>query len=102
MNILNLITDKDRLEFSENYNYKTNFALSSLFPSRKSKNLKVDVTRLVENGSLPVMAQFHALDTEARIGDRTNYRQIEFEKLMIKEKLNQTERIHELDRKSVV
>jgi len=96
MNILNLITDKDRLEFSENYNYQTNFALSSLFPSRKSKNLKVDVTRLVENGSLPVMAQFHALDTEARIGDRTNYRQIEFEKLMIKEKLNQTERIHEL------
>lgn len=96
MNILNLITDKDRLDFSENYNYQTTFALSSMFPARKSSNLKVDVTRLVENGALPVMAKFHALDSEARIGDRANYRQIEFEKLMIKEKLNQTERIIEL------
>ena len=39
----------------------------------------VDVARLVEGGNLPVMANFHALDTEAKIGDRTNYRTIEFE-----------------------
>ena len=93
MNVLNLITNKDRVDYSENYNYQTTFKLSPLFPAQKSRNMKVDVARLVEGGNLPVMANFHALDTEAKIGDRTNYRTIEFEKLMIKEKLNQTERI---------
>ena len=93
MNVLNLITNKDRVDYSENYNYQTTFKLSPLFPAQKSRNMKVDVARLVEGGNLPVMANFHALDTEAKIGDRTNYKTIEFEKLMIKEKLNQTERI---------
>lgn len=93
MDILKLITDKDRLDYSENYNYQTTFKLSPLFPPKKSKNLKADMAKLVENGNLPVMAQFHAFDTEARIGDRTNYREIEVEKLFIKEKLNQSERI---------
>lgn len=96
MNILNLITNKDRVDFSENFNYQTNFKLSPLFPAEKTSNFKVAISRLVDGGSLPVMAQFHALDSEARIGDRTNYKEIEFKKLMIKEKLNQTERIIEL------
>ena len=93
--ILKLITDKDRLDYSENYNYETNFALSDIIPNVKTKNLKVAISKLVENGALPVMAQFHARDAEARIGDRTNYRQLEVDKLLIKEKLNQTERIIE-------
>lgn len=95
MNILNLITNKDRIDFSENYNYQTEFKVSPLFPAQKTENFKVAMARLVEGGNLPVMAQFHALDTEARIGDRTNYREITNEKLFIKEKLNQTERILE-------
>lgn len=93
MDILKLITDKDRLDFTENYDYKTSFVTSPLFPARKTDNMKLEMSRLVEGGDLPVMAQFHALDTEARIGDRTNYKTIEFEKLFIKEKINQTERI---------
>ena len=96
MNILNLITNKDRVDFSENFNYQTNFKLSPLFPAEKTSKFKVAISRLVDGGSLPVMAQFHALDSEARIGDRTNYKEIEYKKLMIKEKLNQTERIIEL------
>lgn len=91
--ILKLITNKDRLDYTENYDYKTTFVTSPLFPARKTDNMKLEMSRLVEGGDLPVMAQFHALDTEARIGDRTNYKTIEFEKLFIKEKLNQTERI---------
>lgn len=96
MDILNLITNKDRVDFSENFNYKTNFKLDSLFPKEKTDNLKVAISRLVENGTLPVMATIHALDTEAKIGDRTNYRSLELEKLLIKEKINQTERIQAL------
>ena len=67
MNILQLITDADRMAYVENYNYETTFALSALFPKVKSKNLKADMSRIVENGDLPVMANFHALDTEAKI-----------------------------------
>lgn len=91
--ILNLITNKDRLDYSENYNYKTTFVTSQLFPAIKTDNMKLEMSRLVDGGNLPVMAQFHALESEARIGDRANYKTIEAEKLMIKEKINQTERI---------
>lgn len=93
MDLLKLITNKDRLDYSENYNYKTDFLGTGLFTPRKTNNLKIAMARLMENGNLPVMAQFHAFDTEARIGDRTNYKEVEFEKLLIKEKLNQGERI---------
>ena len=93
MDLLQLLTNKDKLDYSENYNYDNNFIGTRLFPQEKTNNLKVSIARLVENGSVPVMAQFHALDSEARIGDRTNYKEIEVEKLLIKEKLNQGERI---------
>jgi hypothetical protein len=49
--------------------------------------------QLVADGDLPVMAQVHALDSEARIGDRPNYKELELEKFFIKEKLNQGERL---------
>ena len=35
MNVLNLITNKDRVDYSENYNYQTTFKLSPLFPAQK-------------------------------------------------------------------
>lgn len=91
--ILKLITAKDRVEFSENYTYDREFVTAPLFNAKKTDNFKVEVARLVEGANLPVMAQFHALDAEARIGDRANYSKMEYEKLLIKEKLNQTERI---------
>ena len=93
MNILNLLTNKDRIDYSEGYQYKKDFKTTVLFPQRKTDNMKVAIARLVENGALPVMANFHALDAEAKIGDRTNYSVMDYEKLFIKEKLNQTERI---------
>ena len=77
MDLLQLLTNKDKLDYSENYNYDNNFIGTRLFPQEKTNNLKVSIARLVENGSVPVMAQFHALDSEARIGDRTNYKEIE-------------------------
>lgn len=96
MNLLNLLTNKDRVDYSENFAYKQNFKLESLFGKEKTSNLKVAITRIVENGTLPTMASFHALDTEAKIGDRTNYRSLELQKLLIKEKLPTGERILEL------
>ena len=94
MDLLNLIDKKDWISFGENYNYKmTGFMGQALFPVRKTNNIKLAMRQLVEDGDLPVMAQVHALDSEARIGDRPNYVELELEKFFIKEKLNQGERI---------
>lgn len=93
--ILKMLTNKDRLDYAESFEYKTDFIGESLFPSVKTGNLKLSVERLVENGNLPVMALVHAFDTEARVGDRPDFRTFDVEKLMIKEKINQTERIAE-------
>lgn len=93
MDILELLTNKDRIDYSNNFNYQTNFKGDSMFPSIKTENIKLALLKLLENGNLPVMAQVHALDTEARIGDRPDYRELDVQKLLIKEKLNQTERI---------
>ena len=95
MDVLHLTNNKDLLEFTENLSYKTNFAADKYFPKQKSRALKALIQQLVANGEVPVMAQFHSLDAEARIGDRSNYTELEFKKLPIKEKLNITERILE-------
>ena len=95
MDVLHLVSDKDLLEYSENLNYKTNFIADKYFPRQKSRTLGAMIRQLVSGGEIPVMAQFHSLDAEARIGDRTNYTELQFDKLPIKEKLNVTERILE-------
>ena len=95
MDVLHLVSDKDLFEYSENLNYKTNFVADKYFPRQKSRTLGAMIRQLVAGGEIPVMAQFHSLDAEARIGDRTNYTELQFDKLPIKEKLNVTERILE-------
>lgn len=82
------------MSFAENYNYKrSGFMGQALFAPEKTRNLKVRMRQLVEGGDLPVMAQVHALDSEARIGERPQYKEIAVEKLLIKEKLDQGERV---------
>lgn len=94
--LLKLITPKMWKEFTENYVYPTNFMGQKLFPAIKTEDLDVSIAQLVEGGQVPVMAQVHAFDTEARIGERQNFEKVNYEKLLIKEKLNQTERIAQL------
>lgn len=101
MDVLHLVGNKDLFEYTENLNYKTTFSVDKYFPKQKSRALKALISQLVEGGEIPVMAQFHSLDAEARIGDRSNYRELQFEKLPIKEKLNLTERIIEAFGESV-
>lgn len=97
MDLLTRIKPADLATFAEKYDYQANgFMGQKLFTAQKTRNLKLAYRQLVEGGDLPVMAQVHGLDTEARIGDRTNFKEIELEKLLIKEKLNQGERINYL------
>lgn len=66
------------------------------FPMVKTENMKLAVIQLTEKGKVPVMALIHALDTEARIGDRPNPESVNYELLLIKEKLNQGEALKKL------
>ena len=94
MDLISRIKPESLASFAASYDYKVSgFMGQLLFPTQKTDNFKLAIAQLVEGGDLPVMAQVHALDTEARIGDRSNYKEIEFEKLLIKEKLNQGERV---------
>ena len=91
--LLKLIPKSDWKVFTDNFAYPTNFMGQKLFPAIKTDDLDVSIAQLVEGGNVPVMAQIHAFDSEARIGERPNFEIKDYTKLLIKEKINQTERI---------
>lgn len=91
--LLKLIPKSDWKVFTDNFAYPTNFMGQKLFPAIKTDDLDVSIAQLVEGGNVPVMAQIHAFDSEARIGERPGFEVKDYTKLLIKEKLNQTERI---------
>jgi hypothetical protein len=93
MDVLSLIKPQELAEFTESYSYNRNYMGQKLFTPVKTENPKISYEQLVEGGELPVMAQVHALDTEARIGERPNFQKVELEKLLIKEKLPVSERV---------
>lgn len=90
--ILKLVKEKDLIEYASAYNYQTAFKGSQLFPARKVEDIKFRYRQLVEGGNLPVMAKVHALDSEARIGERPDFQEFTLEQMFIKEKINLTER----------
>ena len=92
-----LVEEGDLLDFSQNFAVtRANYMGSALFPDRKTQYIEAEYTRLCRNGNLPMIAQVHAFDTEAVIGSRIPIEKVEIEKLLIKEKINQTERIREI------
>ncbi len=93
MDILTLISDKDRLDFSQNLSVTRNYLGDTLFPDIKTENLEAEYFRLSDGMTLPSMALVHAFDTEAAIGTRPALEKVTVEKLLIKEKINQSERI---------
>lgn len=99
--VLTMITDKDRLDFSQNYSIKRNFKGDTLFPDIKTENLEAEYERLSEGMELPTAAMVHAFDTEAAIGVRPGFEKVSVEKLLIKEKINQSERLSHLLSKGV-
>lgn len=93
---LGLLKGQTLVSISEDFNYlkaTQDFVGLKLFPMVKTENMKLAVMELIEGGDVPVMALVHALDTEAKIGDRPNYTELNYEIFLIKEKLNQGERL---------
>ncbi|NCC99904.1 MAG: hypothetical protein EOL95_09445 [Bacteroidia bacterium] len=94
MNYLGLLKGEQWVEISEDFDYvraTQDFIGLKLFPMFKTDNMKVAVADLVEGSDVPVMALVHALDTEAKIGDRPNYEELKYELLLIKEKIDEGE-----------
>lgn len=100
--ILNLISNADRLEFSQNISVaRPAYIGDRIFPDQKTQNLKAEYLRLADGANIPVMATVHAFDTEAEIGTRPVFDKTEVEKLLIKRKINQTERVRLLTENGV-
>lgn len=89
------VEEKDLIGFSQNFNVTRNYMGSRLFPDRKTNYIQAEYSRLCKNGNLTMMAMVHAFDTEANIGSRIPFSMVDVEKLLIKEKTNQTEQLRE-------
>ena len=93
MDIMKMIEQKDLLSFSQNFKVQRNYLGDRLFPDVKTQHLKAEFYRLSDQRMLPTMAQVHALDTEAHIGQRPTMEKVQIEKMLIKEKINLSERV---------
>lgn len=94
-NVLETITAEERLNFSQNFNIQRPGILDTIFPDIKTQYWKAEYYRLMSGQRLPEVAFVHALDTEAEIGSRPGFEKVLTEKLFIKRKINQSERLQE-------
>ena len=94
-NVLESITEEERLNFSQSFDVKRPGILDTIFPDIKTQYLKAEYYRLMSGQRLPEVAFVHALDTEAEIGTRPGFEKVLTEKLFIKRKINQSERLQQ-------
>lgn len=94
-NVLETITEEERLNFSQSFDVKRPGILGTIFPDTKTQYLKAEYYRLMAGQRLPEVAFVHAFDTEAEIGSRPGFEKVLTEKLFIKRKINQSERLQQ-------
>lgn len=76
--------------------------IDGLIGDQKTANLVAEWESIASEYSIPVMAQFHGFDTEAKTTFRVPIDTHNIEKGLIKVKINQSERLRELTRHGVV
>ena len=94
-NVLETITAEERLAFSQNFNIARPGILDTIFPDVKTQYWKAEYYRLMSGQRLPEVAFVHALDAEAEIGTRPGFEKVLTEKMFIKRKINQSERLQQ-------
>lgn len=102
---LQLIETQKLVAFSEKFDYlyaTRNFVGLRFFPLVRTENMKLAVAQLMEYGEVPVIALVHALDSEAKIGDRPNAEGFEYQLLYIKEKINAGEALRKYVENGVI
>ena len=96
MDYLKTLSKEELVKISNDFDYlrvTDNFVGLRLMPMVKTENMKLAIYELLEGHDIPVSALVHALDAEARIGDRAEYEEIRYELVLIKEKINQGEEL---------
>lgn len=91
MDIEKLLTNEELINFSQNLSPNRDRLGDRIFPNEKTQNLKASFYRLTDQMQLPSIALVHGFDTEARIGERPTFEKVNFEKMLIKEKINLSE-----------
>lgn len=94
MDYLGMLKGEQWIEISEGFDYlraTRDFTGLKLFPMFRTDNMKLAVASLVEGADVPVMAVVHALDAEAQIADRPDFKELQYELLLVKRKINQGE-----------
>ena len=96
MDYLKTLEQKELVKISNDFDYLSvteDFVGLRLMPMVKTENMKLAIYNLLNGHDIPVTALYHALDSEARIGDRAEYEEVKFELCLIKEKINQGEEL---------
>lgn len=96
MDYLKTLKKEELVQISNDFDYLSvtnDFVGLKLMPMARTENMKVAIYELLEGHDIPVSALVHALDSEARIGDRPEYEEIKYELVLIKEKINQGEEL---------
>ena len=96
MDYLKTLKKEELVKISNDFNYlrvTEDFVGLRLMPMVKTENMKLAIYELLQGHDIPVSALVHALDTEARIGDRAEFEEINYELVLIKEKINQGEEL---------
>ena len=96
MDYLKTLEQEELVKISNDFDYLSvtdNFVGLRLMPMVRTDNMKLAIYNLLEGHDIPVSALVHALDSEARIGDRAEFEEIRYELVLIKEKINQGEEL---------
>lgn len=99
-NIFGMIPRTDWLDVGFNVT-RPNDPIDGLFGDLKTDNLVAEWESIAAEYQIPVMAQFHAFDTESRKTFRIPIDTHNIEKGLIKVKINQSERMRALTRSGV-
>lgn len=100
-NIYGKVRKEDWIDVGATVPTRQNDPIDSLFGDLKTDNLVAHWESIAAEYQIPVMAQFHAFDTEANTTFRVPIDTHNIEKGLIKVKLNQSERLRQLDRSGV-
>ena len=94
MEFVELLKEAELLDFGQNFNIaRPELSGDRLFPDQKTQNITAKYLAMSDSAYLPTMATVHALDAEAQIGSRPTASIVTVEKLLIKRKINLSERV---------
>ena len=99
--IFGKVRNQDWLDIGSQVPTRQNDPVDGLFGDEKTDNIVARWETLAAEFQIPVMAQFHGFDTEARTTFRAPIDTHNIEKGLIKVKINQSERLRTLARSGV-